>query len=209
MIAVAAGEAEDPQRAVRRRSAPPSCGWCVLPVTLALILAIVPWDQAGKGGSPFVTVMEAVQVPYAAGVINFIVLVAALSAMNSQLYITTRMMFSLSRAGPRACGAGQADAQRHAAERAAAVDQRHRHRHRAERAVSGDLVHADDGDLDVRRAVHVDDDFVTHYFFRRRWAREGGAALSFRMPGFPLLTLLGAGPCWRSWSRPISPACLR
>jgi L-asparagine transporter-like permease len=35
--------------------------------------------------------------------------------------------------------------------------------------------------------------FVTHYFFRRRWAREGGAALSFRMPGFPLLTLLGAG----------------
>jgi L-asparagine transporter-like permease len=35
--------------------------------------------------------------------------------------------------------------------------------------------------------------FVTHYFFRRRWAREGGAPLSFRMPGFPVLTLLGAG----------------
>jgi L-asparagine transporter-like permease len=35
--------------------------------------------------------------------------------------------------------------------------------------------------------------FVTHYFFRRRWVREGGAKLSFRMPGFPVLTLLGAG----------------
>ena len=34
--------------------------------------------------------------------------------------------------------------------------------------------------------------FVTHYFFRRRWVREGGERLSFRMPGFPVLTLLGA-----------------
>jgi len=38
-------------------------------------------------------------VPFAAGVVNFVILVAALSAMNSQLYITTRMMFSLARAG--------------------------------------------------------------------------------------------------------------
>lgn len=43
--------------------------------------------------------MAATHVPFAAGVINFVVLVAARSAMNSQLCITTRMMFSLSRAG--------------------------------------------------------------------------------------------------------------
>ncbi len=43
--------------------------------------------------------MLALDIPGAAGVINLIVLVAALSAMNSQLYITTRMMVSLSRAG--------------------------------------------------------------------------------------------------------------
>ncbi|MBC8863066.1 amino acid permease, partial [Escherichia coli] len=46
----------------------------------------------------FVKVMAATHVPYAAGVINFVLLIAALSAMNSQLYVTTRMMFSLSRA---------------------------------------------------------------------------------------------------------------
>jgi AAT family amino acid transporter len=68
-------------------------------LTLALMLAIVPWTQASTDESPFVKVMAATHVPYAAGVINFVVLVAALSAMNSQLYITTRMMFSLSRAG--------------------------------------------------------------------------------------------------------------
>ncbi|MBR7514054.1 amino acid permease, partial [Mycobacterium tuberculosis] len=56
--------------------------------------------------SPFVKVMEAIHLPGAAGLINFVVLIAALSAMNSQLYITTRMMFSLSRAGhaPKALG---------------------------------------------------------------------------------------------------------
>src|SRR6202007_2032921 len=54
----------------------------------------------------FVRVMAATHVPGAAGVINFVILVAALSAMNSQLYITSRMMFSLARAGyaPRRFG---------------------------------------------------------------------------------------------------------
>jgi L-asparagine transporter-like permease len=50
--------------------------------------------------------MQRSHVPFAAGVVNFVILVAALSAMNSQLYITTRMMFSLARAGyaPRRFG---------------------------------------------------------------------------------------------------------
>ena len=75
-------------------------------LTVALMLAIVPWTAAGTDKSPFVKVMEIIGIPGAAGVINFVVLVAALSAMNSQLYTTTRMMFSLSRGGfaPAALG---------------------------------------------------------------------------------------------------------
>jgi AAT family amino acid transporter len=76
--------------------------------TLALILAIVPWTMTASGTSqsPFVTVMMRTHVPGAAGVVNFIILIAALSAMNSQLYITSRMLFSLSRGGfaPRMLG---------------------------------------------------------------------------------------------------------
>jgi len=34
--------------------------------------------------------------------------------------------------------------------------------------------------------------FVTHWFFRRAWEAAGNARLSFRMAGFPFLTLLGA-----------------
>ena len=70
-------------------------------LSLFLIVALVPWtDLIGKDAtSPFVTVMKIVGIPYADSILNFIVIVAALSAMNSMLYISTRMLFSLSRAG--------------------------------------------------------------------------------------------------------------
>lgn len=98
-VAIAAGEARNPQRAVTRafRSTVFRLILFYL-LTLVLMLAVVPWTQADTSESPFVKVMAATHIPYAAGVINFVVLVAALSAVNSQLYVTTRMMFSLSRA---------------------------------------------------------------------------------------------------------------
>jgi amino acid transporter, AAT family len=100
MIAVAAGEAKEPQRAIMSafRATVFRLVFFYL-LTLAIMIAIVPWNESGSSGSPFVKVMAASNVPGAAGVINFVILIAALSAMNSQLYITTRMMFSLSRAG--------------------------------------------------------------------------------------------------------------
>ncbi|MEK1907860.1 MAG: amino acid permease [Pseudomonas sp.] len=100
MIAVAAGEAKDPQRAVTRAFRITVVRLVVFYLlTIALVLAIVPWGQNNGGQSPFVTVMNATGVPYAGAVFNAVILVAALSAMNSQLYITSRLMFSLSRAG--------------------------------------------------------------------------------------------------------------
>ncbi|MBA3677053.1 MAG: amino acid permease [Sphingosinicella sp.] len=107
MIAVAAGEAKDPKRAIVRafRMTLFRLTFFYL-ATLALMLAIVPWNQAGASGSPFVTVMAATGITGAAGIINFVILIAALSAMNSQIYASTRMIFSLSRSGfaPAALG---------------------------------------------------------------------------------------------------------
>jgi L-asparagine transporter-like permease len=98
MIAVAAGEAEHPEVAIRSafRST----------VVRLIMLAVIPWTQAGSSESPFVRVMQVSRLPAAGAVMNVVVLVAALSAMNSQLYITSRMMFSLARAGyaPRSLG---------------------------------------------------------------------------------------------------------
>ena len=109
MIAVAAGEAADPQRAITHAFRATMLRLVLFYLlTLALVLAIVPWNvtAAGATQSPFVTVMQRTHIAGAAGVVNFVILIAALSAMNSQLYITTRMLFSLSRAGfaPRGLG---------------------------------------------------------------------------------------------------------
>lgn len=100
MIAVAAGEAKDPQTAVKKAFKATIFRLVVFYfLTLSLIVAIAPVGEILEGGSPFVTVMQVVGIPFADSILNFVVIVAALSAMNSQLYISTRMMFSLSRAG--------------------------------------------------------------------------------------------------------------
>ena len=102
MIAVAAGEAKDPKRAIVHAFRATMLRLALFYLlTLALVLAIVPWNANATGAtqSPFVTVMERTHIAGAAGVVNFVILIAALSAMNSQLYITTRMLFSLSRSG--------------------------------------------------------------------------------------------------------------
>jgi L-asparagine transporter-like permease len=161
-------------------------------LTLALVLAIVPWTAAGVDESPFVKVMRSLHVPGAAGIFNVVILIAALSAMNSQLYITTRMMFSLSRAGyaPRrfgvlsrrgvplqglllsSIGIALATAVNIAAPRSAFIVM-----------VSISAF----GAMFTWMMI-----FVTHYVFRRARSRSNAAALRFRMPGFPATTLLGA-----------------
>jgi len=192
MIAVAAGEAAQPQIAVTRAFRATVLRLILFYLlTIALVLAIVPWTAAGVDESPFVKVMRALQVPAAAGIFNFVILVAALSAMNSQLYITTRMMFSLSRAGyaPRRFGV----------------------LNRRGVPVQALLLSSFGIALATLLSVLAPKSafvlmiaissfgamftwmmiFVTHYAFRR--ARErNGASLRFRMPGYPATTLLGA-----------------
>jgi len=193
MIAVAAGEAAQPEIAITRafRSTVFRLILFYL-LTLALVLAIVPWTTAGIEESPFVKVMRALHVPAAAGIFNFVILVAALSAMNSQLYITTRMMFSLSRA-------------HHAPRRFGVLNRRGV-------PVQALLFSSIGIALAALLSIVAPQSafilmvsisafgamftwmmiFITHYRFRRARARTGAAPLRFRMVGFPATTLLGA-----------------
>lgn len=107
MIAVAAGEAAEPEKAVKKAFKVTAFRLLIFYIlTLSLIVSIAPVSEILSGSSPFVTVMQVIGIPFADSVLNFVVIIAALSAMNSQLYISTRMMFSLSRAGeaPRMFG---------------------------------------------------------------------------------------------------------
>jgi L-asparagine transporter-like permease len=100
IVAVTSGEAEDPATALPR-----ALRWTLGRMGLfyigglAIVVGIVPWNQVGLGESPFVRVFETVGVPAAAGVMNFVVLTAALSSVNCNLYLMARMLFSLSRGG--------------------------------------------------------------------------------------------------------------
>jgi L-asparagine transporter-like permease len=99
-IAVAAGEANEPERAARSAFKSALLRLVIFYIlTIGLMVAIVPWQSAGTGKSPFVMVMEKIGVSGGPSVMNFVILTAALSAMNAQLYVATRMIFSLSRSG--------------------------------------------------------------------------------------------------------------
>jgi AAT family amino acid transporter len=107
IVAVTAGEARDPRREVPRamRSVVFRLSLFYI-LSIALVVAVAPWTRAGLSESPFVTVFRSVGIPYAAGLMNFVILTAALSSMNTNLYLTSRTLFSLSRSGfgPRAFG---------------------------------------------------------------------------------------------------------
>ena len=73
-------------------------------VAIAVMLMMTPWRElaessGGITGSPFVRAFTAIGIPYAAGAMNVVVISAAISSANSNLYSTTRMLLSLARAG--------------------------------------------------------------------------------------------------------------
>jgi amino acid transporter, AAT family len=104
IIAVTAGEAQRPEVTIpraMRNIVYRLIGFYVL--AIAIMVTMVPWNQTGSSstlsGSPFVTAFAAAHIPFAAAIMNFVVLTAALSSVNTNLYLATRMLFSLGRGG--------------------------------------------------------------------------------------------------------------
>jgi AAT family amino acid transporter len=63
---------------------------------LLVILAIFPWNEVGQQGSPFVVMFERIGLREAAGVINFVVITAALSSCNAGIFSGGRLLYALS-----------------------------------------------------------------------------------------------------------------
>lgn len=100
VVAVTAGEAEQPEKSIPR--AMRSIVFRLILfywLAMTVMLAIRPWNQAGNAltSSPFVQAFATAGIPYAATVMNLVVITAALSSSNTDLYLTTRMLFSLAR----------------------------------------------------------------------------------------------------------------
>jgi AAT family amino acid transporter len=104
IIAVTAGEAEHPEVTIPH--AMRNIVWRLIlfyVLAIAIMVTMVPWNQAGGSstlsGSPFVKAFGAAHIPFAGGIMNFVVLTAALSSVNTNLYLSTRMLFSLGQEG--------------------------------------------------------------------------------------------------------------
>jgi len=100
IVAVTSGEASEPARTIPAAMRRMVLGLsAIYIVTIALLLALTPWNELGVGESPFVKVLARLGIPGAAGLMNFVVLSAALSSSNANLYLIARTLFSLARAG--------------------------------------------------------------------------------------------------------------
>ncbi|HXJ07093.1 MAG TPA: amino acid permease [Candidatus Acidoferrum sp.] len=100
VIAVTAGEAQNPAKSIPRAMRTIVFRLVIFYVlAITVMLAMTPWDQTSNDltGSPFVRALSTVGIPFAAGIMNVVVITAALSSSNTNLYLTTRMLFSLAR----------------------------------------------------------------------------------------------------------------
>ncbi|MFD4175811.1 amino acid permease [Streptomyces anulatus] len=100
VVTIAAAETDDPARAVGRavRSAVVRILFFYVG-SMLVIVTVLPWTAQQAGLSPYVKVLDAIGVPSAGQIMNIVVFVALLSALNANLYGSSRMVFSLAERG--------------------------------------------------------------------------------------------------------------
>ena len=100
IVAVAAAETADPERSLRRATRQVVGRICLFYVlSVAAIIALLPTDRTPTDSSPFAAVLRELGLPAAGTVMNLVVFCALLSAMNSALYASSRMLYGLALAG--------------------------------------------------------------------------------------------------------------
>jgi AAT family amino acid transporter/D-serine/D-alanine/glycine transporter len=107
LIGVTAGEAENPEIVLPNAIDKVIYRILIFYIgALLIIMSLVAWNQLSPTTSPFVYIFTKVGIPYAAIIVNFVVITAAASSCNSGLFSTGRMLYSLAKIGqaPRAFG---------------------------------------------------------------------------------------------------------
>ncbi|WP_223281269.1 amino acid permease [Streptomyces antnestii] len=100
IIGVTAGEAQNPEKTI-----PSAVNWIPLRIVLfyvlalAVIMSLNPWQNVDSAGSPFVQIFSSLGIGSAATVLNVVVIVAALSAINSDIFAAGRIMYGMAERG--------------------------------------------------------------------------------------------------------------
>lgn len=100
IIGITAGEAKDPARTIPRAvNTVPVRIILFYVLTLAVIMALYPWRSIDSNSSPFVQIFEGLGFTSAATVLNLVVVTAALSAINSDIFAAGRMIYGMAQRG--------------------------------------------------------------------------------------------------------------
>lgn len=194
LIGIAAGETENPEKVIPVAIRTTIARLIIFFLgTVFVLAALIPMQQAGVEKSPFVLVFEKIGIPYAADIFNFVILTAILSAANSGLYASGRMLWSLAnqRTLPRAF---------------ARVNRRGIPVFAISISMLGGILALFTSIIapdTVFVALSAISGFAvvavwlsicaSHYCFRRRYVASGQSvkALAYRAPWFPVLPVLG------------------
>ncbi|MBD2806524.1 amino acid permease [Xenorhabdus sp. ZM] len=96
VIGITASEAKNPEKSIPRAiNAVPLRILLFYVLTLFVLMCIYPWDQVGQDGSPFVKIFSELGFDYAAHILNIVVITAAISAINSDIFGAGRMMYGM------------------------------------------------------------------------------------------------------------------
>ena len=96
IVTVAAAESNEPTAVISKLTSTLALRILLFYVlSILLIVTVVPWRDVAPGSSPFALALERTGIPGAATIMNLIVLTAVLSCLNSGLYVTSRVLFTL------------------------------------------------------------------------------------------------------------------
>lgn len=100
IVTIAAGESQEPERAVSRAvNSVVARVFVFYVLAVFLVVCVVPWNDTKLGASPFIAALDRIGIPGSADIMNAIVVTAVLSCLNSGIYTASRMLFSLARRG--------------------------------------------------------------------------------------------------------------
>lgn len=100
LVGTTAGETPDPAAVVPR--AVRSVSWRIALFyvgSIVMLVLVLPWNRYSASESPFVTVLSKIGLPGAGGIMNLVVLTAAMSSLNSGFYSSARVLRSMASAG--------------------------------------------------------------------------------------------------------------
>jgi len=100
VVTIAAADAEDPKHAIGRAVRTSITRLLVFYLgSMAVVVTLLPWNDSEVGASPYVAVLNRLGIPAAGQIMNVVIFVALLSAINATLYGAARMLCSLAERG--------------------------------------------------------------------------------------------------------------